>query len=543
MKLTVGKKIGAGFITVVILMVASAVLTYFRISKIQTEESSILDLRFPLSVDCYELLTNLELTQTRARDAILTVGDKGRSEAARQSWEKQWAAVDSQMSKLQELKIHFALPENRERADKVKAAFPALRETQSKIFEVAASGTLASAVQARELLYTGSKPQNDAIKKTLHELIDSSAQVMADAAVRLKADSAVLILSLAISTTLAVIFATLIAVFLGRSISGASISALAQAEAIAGGDLSGEDLKLTSTDELADLTTAINKMQSKLRTIITSISNNAQQVAVASEEFSATSQQISANSEKTSAQVHVVSAASEQVNLNLQSVATATEQMHTSIDDIAKSATEAAKIAGEALSSATETNDIITRLGDSSAKIGQVIKVITSIAQQTNLLALNATIEAARAGEAGKGFAVVANEVKELAKQTAKATEDIGQRIAAIQSDASIAVDAIAKVAQVIARVSDISSVIAAAVEEQSATTSELSRHASDAAKGSGEVAENIGGVAQAAHSTSAGATQSQNAAMSLAQMSTDLRGLVAQFKTESNGHRPLGLQ
>ena len=126
MKLTVGKKIGAGFITVVILMVASAVLTYFKISKIQTEESSMLDLRFPLSVDCYELLTNLELTPTRARDAILTVGDKARTEAAWQSWEKQWALVDSQMSKLQELKIHFVLPENKERADKVKAAFPAL---------------------------------------------------------------------------------------------------------------------------------------------------------------------------------------------------------------------------------------------------------------------------------------------------------------------------------------------------------------------------------------------------------------------------------
>jgi methyl-accepting chemotaxis protein len=299
---------------------------------------------------------------------------------------------------------------------------------------------------------------------------------MADAALRLKADSTTLILSLTISSTLAIIFATLITAFLGRSISTASISVLAQAEAIAGGDLSGEDLKLTSTDELGDLTTAINKMQSKLRTIITSISNYAQQAA-ASEKFSATSQQMSANSEETSAQANVVSAATEQVNRNLQSVATETEQMHASFGDIAKSATEASKVAGEALLSATETNDTIIRLGDSSSKIGQVIKVITSIAQQTNLLALNATIEAARAGEAGKGFAVVANEVKELARQTAKATEDIGQRIAAIQSDAHSAVNAIAKVAEVIARVSDISSVIAAAVEEQSATTSEMSRH------------------------------------------------------------------
>ena len=252
---------------------------------------------------------------------------------------------------------------------------------------MAALGTPASAVQARELLYSGSKPQNDAIKKTLHELMDSSAQLMADAALRLKADSTTLILSLTISSTLAIIFATLITAFLSRSISTASISVLAQAEAIAGGDLSGEDLKLTSTDELGDLTTAINKMQSKLRTIITSISNNAQQVAAASEEFSATSQQMSANSEETSAQANVVSAATEQVNRNLQSVATATEQMHASIGDLAKSTTEASKVAGEALLSATETNDTNIRLGDSSSKIGQVIKVVTSIAQQTNLLA------------------------------------------------------------------------------------------------------------------------------------------------------------
>src|SRR5262249_33003978 len=166
---------------------------------------------------------------------------------------------------------------------------------------------------------------------------------------------------------------------------------------------------------------------------------------------------------------------------------------------IAKNATEAAKVASEALKAATLTNSTMTKLGDSSAEIGQVIKVITSIAQQTNLLALNATIEAARAGEAGKGFAVVANEVKELAKQTAKATEDISHRIAAIQVDAKGAVEAIKTISGIIGQVNDISATIATAVEEQSATTNEMSRSVSEAAKGSGEVAKNITGVAQAA--------------------------------------------
>ena len=306
---------------------------------------------------------------------------------------------------------------------------------------------------------------------------------------------------------------------------------------VAANNLAVDDLEVNSKDEIGRAVMALNNMKNSLRVVIQSLSNNAQQVATASEEFSATSQQITANSEETSAQANIVSAATEQVNRNLQTVATSTEEMSATITEIAKNASEAARVAGEALRSSVETNATITKLGESSAEIGQVIKVITSIAQQTNLLALNATIEAARAGEAGKGFAVVANEVKELAKQTAKATEDISQRIAAIQLDTKSAVAAIGKISEIIGRVNDISATIATAVEEQSATTSEMSRNVSEAAKGSGEVAKNITGVATAAQSTSLGATESHKAAQSLAQMSTELRELVGQFRVDTNGH------
>jgi len=163
-------------------------------------------------------------------------------------------------------------------------------------------------------------------------------------------------------------------------------------------------------------------------------------------------------------------------------------------------------------------------------EIGKVIKVITSIAQQTNLLALNATIEAARAGEAGKGFAVVANEVKELAKETAKATEEIGQKIEAIQSDTKGAVRAIGEISGIINQINDISNNIASAVEEQTVTTNEIGRNVGEAAKGTSEIAKNIGGVAVAAQNTTRGAADMQKAAQSLSGMAAQLQGLVAKF-------------
>jgi methyl-accepting chemotaxis protein len=308
------------------------------------------------------------------------------------------------------------------------------------------------------------------------------------------------------------------------------------ANSIAANDLSAKDLQIKADDEIGEATSALNRMKNNLHQVIQSIANTAGQVASASEQLSDTSQQISTNSEETSAQAKLVSDATQQVSQNLQTVATGAEEMGTSIKEIAKNASEAARAATSAVKVAETTTATVSKLGDSSTEIGQVIKVITSIAQQTNLLALNATIEAARAGEAGKGFAVVANEVKELAKETAKATEDISRKIEAIQTDTEAAVEAIASISEVINQINGISNTIATAVEEQNATTNEMARNVSEAAHGSGEITNNIAGVAQAAESTSRGATDTQKAAQQLVETSAELRRLVQQFKISSQG-------
>ncbi|PIQ24478.1 chemotaxis protein [bacterium (Candidatus Blackallbacteria) CG17_big_fil_post_rev_8_21_14_2_50_48_46] len=270
---------------------------------------------------------------------------------------------------------------------------------------------------------------------------------------------------------------------------------------------------------------------SEQKSVLRTVAKNARHLSDASEELTSVSQHMSSNAEETSSQSNVVSAAAEQVNRNIEVVTTGAEEMTFSIKEIALNAHEAAKVAANAVKMAAETNQLISRLGDSSAEIGKVIRVITSIAQQTKLLALNATIEAARAGEAGKGFAVVANEVKELAKETATATEDISGKIEAIQTDTVGAVKAIADIQTIINTVNDIQNTIASAVEEQAATTSEISRNVTEAAKGSHEIARNIAGVAEAARSTSAGAGEAQRAASALRRMAVSLQELVQKFK------------
>lgn len=243
------------------------------------------------------------------------------------------------------------------------------------------------------------------------------------------------------------------------------------------------------------------------------------------------SNSLSSSAEETSAQANTASAASEEVNAGVQTVASNMEEMVAAIKEITKTTNEASSLSSNAMKMAVSTDEIIGKLGESSNDIGNVIKVISSIAQQTNLLALNATIEAARAGEAGKGFAVVANEVKELAKQTGTATQDITKRIENIQNDTQGAVDAISQIKDAIEKINGYAGNIAASVEEQAATTNEVTRIVTESAEGVKQINENIAQVSEAAGNTGKDALKAQEAAKLIADIASDLEKFVAKIE------------
>jgi len=318
-------------------------------------------------------------------------------------------------------------------------------------------------------------------------------------------------------------------VFVGRSIVSALRRVSESVAALAGRDLT-RTTGVTSRDEIGRMGQGLDAATAGLRATVGQLSGNSRTLAGAATESAAVTAQIAGSAEQASSGAVRVASAAEEVSRNIATVSAGSEQMGASIREIASSAADAALVAQSAVGIAAQANASVSRLGQSSAEIGDVVKLITAIAEQTNLLALNATIEAARAGEMGKGFAVVAAEVKDLAQETAKATEEISRRVHGIQNDTGGAVDAIGKITDIIEKINGYSATIASAVEEQTATTSEISRSVAEAANGAGNIATNIAGVASAAQAANTGVGQSQASAQELARMSEELRQTVAQF-------------
>jgi len=398
---------------------------------------------------------------------------------------------------------------------------------ESKMLPASRAGDLEAYEAARD----GDAQQYiDTMNSSVATLVEGEEQAASDAAATAQRSfgtnrTQVLVL-LVVGTVLAVGTGVLVA----RTIVGGLSRVRAVADGIERGDLTVR-AGLRSRDEVGSMGAALDSAVGQLRQMIATIDASSGSLASAAEQMSATTGQIAAAAEETSAQAGVVSAAAEQVSRNVQTVAAGSEQMGASIQEIAQNAARASDVATRAVDAVGATTTTMSRLGDSSKEIGNVVKLITTIAEQTNLLALNATIEAARAGEAGKGFAVVAGEVKELAQETAKATEDIARRVESIQGDASGAVSAIEEISGIITQISDFQMTISSAVEEQTSTTAEMNRSVAEAATGSSEIAANISGVADAAGATTEGVTESQQAVASLAAMSAELKDVVGRFR------------
>ncbi|MDP9184340.1 MAG: methyl-accepting chemotaxis protein, partial [Actinomycetota bacterium] len=463
--------------------------------------------------------------------ASLLTGDPGGQRAAEATAKAQVASLKNALASLSEISASGNLPTLPEALSKGDA-FVA---SSNRMMDMAA----ADPASATDLLGT----YNAAFDGFTTSLDAVNQQILADSNDSLDAARSGAARARAILIVLSVL--AIGGVFIAsRLVADGIVQPLEQAVAglrrLAAADLTGH-VEVRGEDEVATLATSFNSAIDDMSGLVSSLRASATTLASSSEELSATSTQMGASAEETSVQANAVSVAAEQVSANVNTVAASTEEMSVSIREIAANATEAADVASQAVGTAENATQTVSKLGASSAEIGEVIKVITEIAEQTNLLALNATIEAARAGEAGKGFAVVANEVKELAKATASATDDIGQRIVAIQADAGAAVIAIEEISEVIARISDIQTMIASAIEEQHATTNEITRHVTEAATGANEIAASITGVAQAAQDTSSGAASTQVSARDLAELADELNRSVMRFivKTNGSGHTP----
>ncbi|WP_229069998.1 methyl-accepting chemotaxis protein [Actinoplanes sp. DH11] len=526
--MTIGRRLGAGFLVVVLAMVALAVVGVAQVNRINDKLAVINDRNAVKQRYAINFRGSVHDRAIALRDLVYATDTAGIN-AEKALIDKLAATYTESETKMNDI---FADPSNVNDAE--KAALAGIAKVQldtnplvERIIGLRESGQRAEAV---ELLNGDAKPAFIEWLRVINVFIDMEEAMnkseTADA--RGIADNFLMMMGLLLLGAVAI--AAVVARTVTRSVTrplGDAVSALA---AVAEGDLTRR-LNVRSHDEVGQMSKSVNTALESMGAVMSRLASGTETLSAASERMGRLSAQLADGARKSSQQTDVVSASADEVSRNVNTVAAGSAEMGASIREISHSANEAATVAGKAVTAVQATTASMSRLGTSSREIGDVVKTITSIAEQTNLLALNATIEAARAGELGKGFAVVAGEVKDLAQETARATEDIARRVQAIQADTTGAVAAIQQVSEVIQQINEYQTTIASAVEEQTATTNEINRSVAEAATGSTQIAANIGEVATVARDTTALVHQTEQTVDELSQLTGELRTLVSRFR------------
>ncbi|MBB1090342.1 MCP four helix bundle domain-containing protein [Rhodopseudomonas palustris] len=539
------------------LLIAMTCLGGLGILKVRSMNFAALDLAtnwLPTIRTLGELRYSVLSYRAALRDHLINTTAEGMAVV-----EKRIEALDEVIKKNQKTyELLITLPEERQLYEAWVGEWTKYKPMAMKVLEASRKSIGKTSDEAIDLLFKQATPIGNRMDEILQKDIDLNDKGAADANALAASTYSSAIWLIVTILGVAIVVGIVASVMVIRDVAQGIASIVKPMQSLGQGDLSADVPHRGEKTEIGSMADALQifkdaliskkaadedaareaeakiargqRVDSATRQFETSIGEIVETVSSASTELEASAATLTATAGHAQELTTAVAAASEEASTNVQSVASATEEMSSSITEISRQVQESARIASEAVDQARKTNDSVGMLSAAAARIGDVVELINTIAGQTNLLALNATIEAARAGEAGRGFAVVASEVKALAEQTAKATGEIGQQIAGIQTATDQSVSAIKEIGQTIGRMSEIASTIASAVEEQGAATQEISRNVQQAAQGTQQVSANITDVQRGATETGSASTQVLSAAKSLSQDSNRLKEEVARF-------------